>query len=117
PHKHGLQPYGCGCVLFADPSVARLYAHDSPYTYFTSREPHPGEITLECSRAGSSAAALWATLRALPLTRSGLGEHLAGARTAGERLAASLRQADGVELVVEPELDIVCSFAHAGSAS
>src|SRR6185312_7598595 len=19
PHKHGLQPYGCGCVLFADP--------------------------------------------------------------------------------------------------
>ncbi len=21
PHKHGLQPYGCGCVLFRDPSV------------------------------------------------------------------------------------------------
>src|SRR3954447_8826913 len=24
PHKHGLQPYGCGCVLFADPGVGRL---------------------------------------------------------------------------------------------
>src|SRR3954447_18594668 len=21
PHKHGLQPYGCGCVIFADPAV------------------------------------------------------------------------------------------------
>ena len=65
PHKHGLQPYGCGCVLFADPSVGRLYAHDSPYTYFTSKDLHPGELTLECSRAGASAAALWTTLRAL----------------------------------------------------
>jgi glutamate/tyrosine decarboxylase-like PLP-dependent enzyme len=35
PHKHGLQPYGCGCVLFHDPSVGRLYKHDSPYTYFS----------------------------------------------------------------------------------
>ena len=24
PHKHGLQPYGCGCVLFRDPGVGRL---------------------------------------------------------------------------------------------
>ena len=38
PHKHGLQPYGCGCVIFRDPSVGRFYKHDSPYTYFTSSE-------------------------------------------------------------------------------
>ena len=25
PHKHGLQPYGCGAVLFRDPGVARFY--------------------------------------------------------------------------------------------
>ena len=24
PHKHGLQPYGCGCVLFRDPSAVRF---------------------------------------------------------------------------------------------
>ena len=23
PHKHGLQPYGCGAVLFRDPSRVR----------------------------------------------------------------------------------------------
>ncbi len=30
PHKHGLQPYGCGCVVFKDPEVGRYYKHDSP---------------------------------------------------------------------------------------
>ncbi len=45
PHKHGLQPYGCGCVLFRDPAVGRFYKHDSPYTYFTSKQLplHPSE--------------------------------------------------------------------------
>ena len=45
PHKHGLQPYGCGAVLFRDPGVGRLYKHDSPYTYFTSGDLHLGEIS------------------------------------------------------------------------
>ena len=71
PHKHGLQPYGCGCVLFRDPSVGRLYKHDSPYTYFSSAELHLGEISLECSRPGAAAAALWATQKLLPLTLEG----------------------------------------------
>ena len=53
PHKQGLQPYGCGCILFSDPSVARYYLHDSPYTYYTSEELHLGEISLECSRGRS----------------------------------------------------------------
>ena len=65
PHKHGLQPYGCGAVLFRDPAVGRFYRHDSPYTYFTSGDLHLGEISLECSRAGSSAIALWFTLQLL----------------------------------------------------
>jgi len=71
PHKHGLQPYGCGCVLFKDPGVGQFYQHDSPYTYFTSKELHLGEISLECSRAGAAAVALWATQRLLPLTKDG----------------------------------------------
>jgi glutamate/tyrosine decarboxylase-like PLP-dependent enzyme len=71
PHKHGLQPYGCGCVLFKDHCVGQFYKHDSPYTYFTSKQLHLGEISLECSRAGAAAVALWATQRLLPLTRDG----------------------------------------------
>ena len=29
PHKHGLQPYGCGCVLFRDHGVGKLYKHEA----------------------------------------------------------------------------------------
>src|SRR3954447_12770692 len=117
PHKHGLQPYGCGCVLFADPTVGRLYAHDSPYTYFTSDQLHLGEISLECSRAGAAAAALWTTLRALPLTRDGLGRNLACARAAALELAAALDADHRTTLVLEPDVDIVCVMAAGASAA
>jgi glutamate/tyrosine decarboxylase-like PLP-dependent enzyme len=116
PHKHGLQPYGCGCVLFSDPAVGRLYAHDSPYTYFTSRELHLGEISLECSRAGAAAAALWATLEALPLRREGLGAHLAPSRAAAQGLTRALEDTE-VAIVLVPELDIVCPFPRLALAS
>jgi glutamate/tyrosine decarboxylase-like PLP-dependent enzyme len=117
PHKHGLQPYGCGCVLFADPSVGRLYAHDSPYTYFTSDALHLGEISLECSRAGASAAALWTTLRALPPTRAGLGSHLAAARSAALDMAGALEADERTTVLVHPELDIVCALPAGASAA
>ncbi len=106
PHKHGLQPYGCGCVLFRDASVGVFYKHDSPYTYFTSNELHLGEISLECSRAGASAAALWATLRCLPLTPDGLGRSLLSGRTAAMKAFARACAAPGLTPVIEPELDI-----------
>ncbi|MEW2034717.1 aminotransferase class V-fold PLP-dependent enzyme [Streptomyces roseifaciens] len=107
PHKHGLQPYGCGAVLFSDPAVARFFQHDSPYTYFTSQRPHLGEISLECSRSGASAAALWLTLKLLPLTRQGLGAVLAAGRRAALRWAELIDASPVLELYQPPELDIV----------
>lgn len=108
PHKHGLQPYGCGCVLFRDPSVGRFYKHDSPYTYFSSTELHLGEISLECSRAGAAAVALWATQRLLPPVPGG---EFAGMLTQcrGAALAFYQRLATDPRFLVgfPPELDIV----------
>jgi glutamate/tyrosine decarboxylase-like PLP-dependent enzyme len=110
PHKHGLQPYGCGAVLFRDPSVGRFYSHDSPYTYFTSGELHLGEISLECSRAGAAAAALWLTLQLLPLRPDGLGEVLAAGRRAALNWSQMLEASDRLRLYQPPDLDIVCYF-------
>jgi glutamate/tyrosine decarboxylase-like PLP-dependent enzyme len=110
PHKHGLQPYGCGAVLFRDPGVARHYLHDSPYTYFTSDELHLGEISLECSRAGASAAALWLTLRLLPLTADGLGAVLRPGRRAALAWAALIDASEDLTLFQRPELDILSYF-------
>jgi len=111
PHKHGLQPYGCGSVIFRDATVGRFYKHDSPYTYFTSDDLHLGEISLECSRAGAAAAALWATLRCFPLEAdAGLGPVLRKTRAAALRWADLIRASDRLRLVVEPSLDIIAFY-------
>lgn len=108
PHKHGLQPYGCGCVLFKDPAVGRLYRHDSPYTYYTSTDLHLGEIALECSRPGAAAVALWATQRLLPLARGGeFAKGLERGRAAALALHERLRQDNRFVTTAAPELDIL----------
>jgi tyrosine decarboxylase / aspartate 1-decarboxylase len=115
PHKHGLQPYGCGCVLFRDPNVGRLYKHDSPYTYFTSAELHLGEISLECSRPGASAAALWATQKLLPLKKGGeFARGLESGRKAAVALFDRLKADAGFVTAFAPELDILV-FAPRGN--
>ncbi len=117
PHKHGLQPYGCGAILFRDPAAGRFYSHDSPYTYFTSDELHLGEISLECSRAGAAAAALWLTLQLLPLRPEGLGRVLAAGRRAALDWADLLTASERLRLYQPPELDIVCYFPATAGAS
>ena len=108
PHKHGLQPYGCGCILFRDPAIGGHYKHESPYTYFTSSELHLGEISLECSRAGAAAVALWATQRHLPLRTDGeFASDLSKCRSAATQLYKRLFEDDQFLTIIAPELDIV----------
>jgi len=112
-----LQPYGCGCVLFRDPGVGRLYQHDSPYTYFTSSGLHLGEISLECSRPGAAAVALWATQRLLPLVRGGeFAAGLRACRAAALALYELLRTDRRWAVPFPPELDIVIWIPRANSA-
>ena len=118
PHKHGLQPYGCGCVVFRDPGVGKLYKHDSPYTYFSSREMHLGEISLECSRPGASAAALWATQKLLPLVKGGeFARGLEDCRKAALDFYQRLEGDARFVTAFPPELDIVVFAPRAASVS
>lgn len=122
PHKHGLQPYGCGCILFRDANVKRHYQHDSPYTYLDSDDPHLGEISLECSRPGAAAVALWTTQRMLPLRPGGaFAQGLQAGRDAALALHSALtedeRFIDLFAPLFVPELDIVTWAVKAGTAS
>jgi tyrosine decarboxylase / aspartate 1-decarboxylase len=118
PHKHGLQPYGCGCILFRDPAVGRFYKHDSPYTYFTSSDLHLGEISLECSRAGASAVALWATQQLLPLVKTGeFANGLASSREAAMLLQQKICADDRFVSPFAPELDILVWAVRAGNVT
>jgi glutamate/tyrosine decarboxylase-like PLP-dependent enzyme len=118
PHKHGLQPYGCGCVLFRDPAVGGHYRHDSPYTYFSSNDLHLGEISLECSRPGAAAVALWATQKLFPLVRGGeFAKRLSECRAAALELHAFIARDERFIPAFEPELDIVVWAVRGGSAA
>jgi tyrosine decarboxylase/aspartate 1-decarboxylase len=108
PHKHGLQPYGCGCILFKDPAMGKYYKHDSPYTYFSSNKLHLGEISLECSRAGAAAVGLWATQKLFPLEKGGefskrMNSSLHAASVLYNKIASDKR----FIALQEPEIDIV----------
>lgn len=108
PHKHGLQPYGCGCIIFKDPSVGKYYKHESPYTYFSSAELHLGEISLECSRPGAAAVALWATHKLLPLVKNGeFAKNIMKGRNAALKLYSNIFCDNRFITPYKPELDIV----------
>jgi len=74
---------------------------------------HLGEISLECSRAGAAAAALWLTFRLLPPTPDGLGRVLAAGRRAALEWARLISGSPRLELYQPPELDIVSYFPAA----
>jgi glutamate/tyrosine decarboxylase-like PLP-dependent enzyme len=118
PHKHGLQPYGCGCILYRDPGVGKYYKHESPYTYFTSSELHLGEISLECSRAGASAVALWATQKLLPMEKGGeFAVGLSKGREAALALYEKITADQRFRTIFPPELDILVWAPNGSSAS
>lgn len=108
PHKHGMQPYGCGCILLKDPAMGKLYKHDSPYTYFSSKDLHLGEISLECSRAGASAVALWATQKLFPLQTGGaFTKRMNSSHHGAMMLFEKIKSDDRFIALQEPEIDIV----------
>ena len=105
-------------MLYRDPGVGKYYKHESPYTYFTSSELHLGEISLECSRAGASAVALWATQKLLPMERD--GEFAIGLSKGREAALALYKNIDSDErfrTIFPPELDIVVWVPDGSSAS
>jgi glutamate/tyrosine decarboxylase-like PLP-dependent enzyme len=117
PHKQGLQPYGAGCVIFSDPSVGKFYKHNSPYTYFTSDELHLGEISVECSRAGAAAAAIWFTNKLFPLNgEEGFGPILKKTIDA-TKLFAELITNEVFQLYIMPETNIATYFPIAKTTS
>jgi tyrosine decarboxylase / aspartate 1-decarboxylase len=108
PHKHGLQPYGCGCIIFKNPEIGRYYKHDSPYTYFSSTDLHLGEISLECSRAGAAAVGLWATQKLFPLVKAGaFSKRIESSHNAAMQLHKKIIADKRFIALQQPEIDIL----------
>ena len=118
PHKHGLQPYGCGCIIFKDNHVLKYYGHDSSFTYFNEKETHIGEFSLECSRPGASAVALYATQQLLPYVKNGqFSKILDKCVLAANNFYELINNSTSFEGYQKPVLDIVIYFPRAKTTS
>jgi len=80
---------------------------------------HLGEISLECSRPGAAAVALWATHKLLPLVKGGeFAAMLTQCRAAALALFERLRADDRwLTAAFAPELDIVVWLPRAARVS
>lgn len=120
PHKHGLQPYGCGSVLYRqDDALEHLLDYDGPYLNYSGDDIAPSSAALEGSRPGAAAAALWATLRLFPLVPDGaFAAQLEASRRAARSWEDLLAQSSVFRSYQPSELDIVTYFdGRAGRTS
>ncbi|MCZ6696902.1 MAG: aminotransferase class I/II-fold pyridoxal phosphate-dependent enzyme [Acidobacteria bacterium] len=108
PHKHGLSPYGAGCILYRDPALKRPLLNNAPYTYHVKERPNLGLITLEGSRPGAAAAACWLTQRVIPLDAAGYGAIIGAGMRVARRLHDRIAESDVARPLHEPDLDILC---------
>lgn len=117
PHKHGLQPLGCGCLLLREALPSSASPRQPSYVDAASLAPDD-PYRIECSRSGAAAAALWFTLKCFPLqTDRGLGPILAASLRATRRWATLLQTSSQLKLFMEPALDIATCFPLAGARS
>ena len=85
PHKMGYVPYAAGGIAIRHQSMRNVISYFAPYVFERGVEAPDmlGAFTLEGSRAGATAAAVWAAHRCLPLDVSGYGRLVAsGMQTA-----------------------------------
>ncbi|GAI18920.1 unnamed protein product, partial [marine sediment metagenome] len=100
PHKMGLAPIPAGSILFREKSWLEAIKSDAPYLNKSSP-------TLLGTRSGASAAAVWALLNSLGY--EGYQKIIKRCMDLTRKLADGIQRIDGLDLVVEPELNIVAA--------
>ncbi len=110
PHKHGLMAYGAGSVLYRHEKLRQVILNTAPYTYHVAEKPNIGMFTLEGSRPGASAAAVWLTHRVIPLHHRGFGEIVGRSLQTAREVYQAVSGFQRLRPVCEPDLDLFCFY-------
>jgi glutamate/tyrosine decarboxylase-like PLP-dependent enzyme len=73
PHKSGYVHYPAGGLWYRDWRMPEMVARRAPVVFHAGEYPSVGSYTLEGSRPGSAAAAVWAAHKAVPNDSRGYG--------------------------------------------
>lgn len=116
PHKLGYTPYACGAFLTRDVESYAVSSFDAPYLARPELGDAKWASTLEGSRSGAGAAAVWLTGRTLGFGPAGLGEILAETIRVRRRFQAALVEMEPEVRFLDPaDTNIACfSIAVAG---
>jgi tyrosine decarboxylase/aspartate 1-decarboxylase len=98
PHKMGLAPIPAGSILFREKGWLETIKSDPFYLNGSSS-------TLLGTRPGASAAAVWALLTSLG--QKGYQKIVRRCMSLTRKLARGIKKVGGLDLIVEPELNVV----------
>ncbi|MEB3240831.1 MAG: pyridoxal-dependent decarboxylase [Synechococcus sp.] len=74
PHKSGFIPYSAGAITYRDKRILKLLSYHAAYvTSSETDDVQLGPSVMEGSKAGATAAAVWATHRTVSLDLAGYG--------------------------------------------
>lgn len=94
PHKMGYVPYAAGGIAIRLKKMRNVISYFAPYVFdkAVTAPDMLGAFTLEGSRAGATAAAVWAAHRCLPLDVSGYGRLVASGMQTAHRFRDFLKE-------------------------
>ncbi len=130
PHKMGYVPYSAGAVVMKDRRILDLISYFAAYVFEAGGTDSPsllGSYIMEGSKAGATAAAVWAAHELIPLNMTGYGRIIGRGIEGAIRLYHALDDAEPfeaggkqftVEPLVCPDFNIVCfAFNEIGNTS
>jgi len=98
PHKSGYIPYSAGAIAIRDKRILKLISYEAAYVESGEDDDVVlGHNIMEGSKAGATAAAVWATHRTVPLNLSGYGPVIGNGIVTADWLAHEL---DGTTIEV-----------------
>jgi tyrosine decarboxylase/aspartate 1-decarboxylase len=108
PHKMGMVPIPAGIMLLREREWFKLVETNAPYLSKPS-------FTLLGTRPGASAAAVWAALNSLGWR--GYRRMVRRCMNLTRRLASGIKKIEGLDLIVEPETNVVAFRSSFSPAS
>lgn len=108
PHKMGYVPYSSGAFLCAHREDYYLQSFFGPYVVYEEKVDR-GPYTLEGSRPGTGATAMWMTAKSIPLNSQGLGQIIKRTLRTKKDLEILLRESHpGIRIAHSTDLNILC---------
>jgi len=91
PHKSGYIPYAAGAIAIRDKRILKLISYEAAYVESGEGDDVVlGHNIMEGSKAGATAAAVWATHRTVPLNLDGYGPVIGNGIVTADWLAHEL---------------------------